>query len=330
MFQYYTYIYLNPLKQGEFRFGKILFNYEPFYVGKGKGDRVNVHFKVVDNQNKMKQRIIDKIRAENENPIIIKLYENITEYTAFRLEKYLINKIGRRDLKLGSLANLTDGGDGASGTLFTSEKRNNMISEKRPIIKYDNRGVVLESFTNIVELSIKYPQLRSNHIHRACKSFGRRKFDNCFWKYCAGESVGSIVELSDEFKPILQYDLDGNFIKEWNCANEARNYISSSGSAILKCCRNNTNGRLYYKFKDYMWFFHNNDLPQNIKSYEENKAKGNNKIVKREVQMYNPYDELLGTYFPKELKNMGFFTKTIYACCNGKYTTTQGHKWKWV
>ena len=46
--------------------------------------------------------------------------------------------------------------------------------------------------------------------------------------------------------------------------------------------------------------------------------------------MYNIDNEFLGTYTPKELKNMEFFTKTIYGCCNNKFKTTQGFKWKWA
>src|ERR1035437_295399 len=327
MFNYYVYIYLNPLKNGNYTFEKLLFNYEPFYVGKGKGIRYKVHSTVIDKGNKLKQRIMNKIKTEDKNPIIIKLYENISEYSAFRLEKYLINKIGRRDLKLGTLANLTNGGDGASGTIFTREKRNNMISNKRSIVKYNNNGIVLEIFENIVDLSIKYPHLPSNNIHRACRSSGRRRVDNCFWKYSDGELIGDIVELNDGFKSILQYDLNGNFIKQWNCANEARNYINSNGSAILKCCRNNAKQQLYYKFKDFMWFFKNDNIVSQIMAYNKNKAMGDNKIVHRIIKMYNLSDELLGIYSPKELKNMGFFTKTIYGCCNNKFKTTQGFKW---
>ena len=44
MFNYYVYVYLNPLKAGEFNVGKFNFNYEPFYVGKGKGWRIGQHF----------------------------------------------------------------------------------------------------------------------------------------------------------------------------------------------------------------------------------------------------------------------------------------------
>jgi hypothetical protein len=330
MFNYYVYIYLNPLKKGKYTFGKFSFKYEPFYVGKGKNYRYKVHLIVSDKINKLKQNTLNKIKKVNKEPIVIKLYENVSEYSAFRLERYLIKLIGRRDLKLGPLVNLTNGGEGTSGTIYTLERRTNMLSEKRKLVQYDNEGNVLNIWINVADVAINYPFLSTNHLHRACRSNGRRKLENCFWKYWDGESIGDIVELNDEFKPILQYDLKGNFIKEWNCANEARGHVNSNGSAILKCCRNNAKQLLYYKFKDFMWFFKNGNIVFQIKTYNENKAAGDNKIVHRDINMYNLSDELLGTYSPKELKNMGFFTKTIYRCCDNKFKTTQGFKWKWA
>jgi hypothetical protein len=288
-----------------------------------------VHSTVIDRRNKLKQHIINKIKTENKNPIIIKLYENISEYSAFRLEKQLIKLIGRRDLKLGSLANLTNGGDGASGTIFTREKRNNMITNKQCIVKYNINGIITEIFENITDLSIKYPHLLTNHIHRACKSSGRRRIENYFWKYGDNESVGDLVELNDEFKQILQYDLNGKFIKKWNSCTELYNFGYSSG-AILKCCRNNGKNIKYYKFKNYMWFFIKDNFQLKIKLYIENNAKGNAKLEQKFINQYNLNNELLNTFSPKELKNIGFFTKTIYGCCNGKFTTSQGYKWKWM
>ncbi|MDA3781463.1 MAG: hypothetical protein PF487_14735 [Bacteroidales bacterium] len=329
MFKFYVYVYLNPLKQGEFCFGKTKVKYEPFYIGKGKSNRINVHNNVIDKRNKLKQHVINKIKLANKNPIIIKLYQNITEYSAFRLEKYFINEIGRRDLGFGTLTNLTNGGEGTSGTQYTREKRNNMISNKQSIIKYNINGIVVETFENITDLSIKYPKTLTNHIHRACKSFGGRKVKNHFWKYGDGELIGDIVELNDKFKEILQYDLDGKFIKEWNCTNKLYS-IGYAGGVILKCCRNNRKNIKYYKFKNYMWFFKNGDITQQLKSYSENNAKGSNRLELRNIKRYSLANELLGTYTPKKLKNMGFFTKTIYGCCNGKFITTQGYKWEWA
>ena len=46
---YYVYVYLNPLKKGNFSFLEncigISFDYEPFYIGRGKNNRYLDHIK---------------------------------------------------------------------------------------------------------------------------------------------------------------------------------------------------------------------------------------------------------------------------------------------
>ena len=37
--KFYVYVYLDPRKPGSFKFGEYEFDYEPFYVGKGKKNR---------------------------------------------------------------------------------------------------------------------------------------------------------------------------------------------------------------------------------------------------------------------------------------------------
>jgi len=83
-------------------------------------------------------------------------------------------------------------------------------------------------------------------------------------------------------------------------------------------------------FKNYMWFFDDGEIKLKIKSYSENKSSGDFKICKKTIKMININGESLGVYTPKELKNLGFFTKTIYSCCDKKFITTQGYKWEWA
>lgn len=49
--------------------------------------------------------------------------------------------------------------------------------------------------------------------------------------------------------PLLQYDLDGNFIKEWPSAREASRKLNLNISGICLCCQNKRNYCGGYKWK---------------------------------------------------------------------------------
>jgi len=112
---YYTYAYLREDKT-------------PYYIGKGKGNRIN-----------SKQR---SIKPPKDKSRIIYLKQNLTEAEAFRHEIYMIAVFGRKDLGTGILHNRTDGGDGASGTVRSVEVKKKqserMSGENNP--HYGKRG----------------------------------------------------------------------------------------------------------------------------------------------------------------------------------------------
>ncbi len=126
---YYTYVYLDPTKKIDNEFG-----YEPFYVGKGKNKRHLVH--LLDAQcgiigdNKLKYNKIKKLLNNDIIPLIIFYAENITDMEALYHEKQLIAKYGTimpvKNVKSGCLSNLTAGGDGTAGKIWTEEQKRNM------------------------------------------------------------------------------------------------------------------------------------------------------------------------------------------------------------
>jgi hypothetical protein len=107
---YYTYAYLREDKT-------------PYYIGKGKGNRIF-------NKNK------GDIRPPKDKSRIIFLKKNLTEAEAFRHEIYMITVFGRKDLETGILRNRTDGGEGASGLVMSEETRKTLselkVGEKNP------------------------------------------------------------------------------------------------------------------------------------------------------------------------------------------------------
>lgn len=94
---FYTYVYRDPLTQ------------IPFLVGKGTKKRAWDHLKRKDKHPATYK--IQKLLREGHLPLI-EIIPAINEEHAFFLEECLISVIGRKDLGLGPLYNLTDGGDG--------------------------------------------------------------------------------------------------------------------------------------------------------------------------------------------------------------------------
>ena len=115
-FKYYVYIYLNPLKPGKYVYNKWMFDYEPFYVGLGSGNRMNNHIANAKNETdryyqSAKSVLIREILNKKLTPVRFKLYEKLTRESADRIERYLIRLIGRNASKKGPLTNVTIGGN---------------------------------------------------------------------------------------------------------------------------------------------------------------------------------------------------------------------------
>jgi hypothetical protein len=128
--EHYVYAYLDPRKPGKYFYGPVCFDYEPFYIGKGIGDRHLFHYyeaqKTVGHSPSRKINKIRRLLNSKIDPIILILLNELSNIDACSLEIELIKSIGRLDLDTGPLTNLTDGGDGGFNKVFTDEIRRNM------------------------------------------------------------------------------------------------------------------------------------------------------------------------------------------------------------
>ncbi len=112
---YYVYLLLDPR---DF--------YSPFYVGKGKGNRWRDHLHPSSariGKNQLKNSIIRKIRESGQDIGMLFWQTKMSEHDALELEKSLIAKFGRRVDGTGILANLTTGGEGTVGRIYTAEEK---------------------------------------------------------------------------------------------------------------------------------------------------------------------------------------------------------------
>jgi hypothetical protein len=121
---------------------------EPFYIGIGKQDGYvfkRAHYKSKQKRNKIWIDITNKTSYEVEI-----LFDNVTWEEACQKEEEFINLYGRINLGTGTLANMTDGGDGTFGLKWSEEsKLNNSIRQKEEKAYWFNKKFTKDHKENI-------------------------------------------------------------------------------------------------------------------------------------------------------------------------------------
>lgn len=178
-----------------------------FYVGIGYLQRAND----TSNRNRWWKNIVAKHGYEVEV-----LEVGLTWEQAAIKEIELIKLYGRRDKGNGILVNLTDGGEGVKGRVWTDEQRKN----KSEFMKLHGHSMP------------KFPteeHKRKLSISKIGNTNRVGKFHTEETKLRIGESKkgSKASDLQREIasktfsKPILQYTLDGVFLREWSSQKEA-------------------------------------------------------------------------------------------------------------
>jgi hypothetical protein len=222
---FYVYVYLDPRKIGPFFYQELEFEYEPFYVGKGRNWRYKYHLLTVKRgkySNLPKNQKIKKIIEDGFEPIIIKYSQNLEEKQSFMIEQELILKIGRKDLNSGPLNNLSNGGEGNGNRKFSEEHRKNLSLAK----------------------SGKTTENMKKHLKNLHKSMigNQRTLGMKFTK----ESIEKMIK--SRIKPIVKMDMQGNVLEEFSSIKEAMEKTKISMKKVLRGTAK-TAGGFFWKYK---------------------------------------------------------------------------------
>ncbi len=170
--EFYVYVYLDSRKPGHYKYGKYQFEYEPFYIGKGFGNRLTKH--LYEHKYSEKVNKINKIKEQTgQIPIILKLSENLTERQALDLEIELIAVIGRNKnwtINKGPLVNQTNGGETSAGYKHTEEAKKNIIKNNRNQVRPKVVGIKISK-----ALKGKYVGENNKHTGKVLSSETRDK-----------------------------------------------------------------------------------------------------------------------------------------------------------
>ena len=137
--RFYVYAYLDMRKKGPFVYGDFVFEYLPFYIGKGTGRRDVMHIYEANStnnvvgHNRYKLRLISKIREETgKDPKIMRIADCLTEQAALDLEAKVISSIGTSYNKMGPLANMILVQEGNAMTGMSGELHHSYGKKRTP------------------------------------------------------------------------------------------------------------------------------------------------------------------------------------------------------
>ncbi len=210
-------------------------NNEIFYIGVGLSIKKGYNrAKDKNNRNKFWEKIVKKYGFTYEI-----LHDNLKPEEALKKEQELISLHGRRNKGKGNLVNLTDGGEGTTNHIKSKKEIENI--RKRSI---GNKNSLGKKHSQETKDLIREKKLGTKHSKKTKKLLseiqkGKKKHTK--------ESKEKIANFN--YKPVIQYDLNMNFIDEFKGAKIASEILNINEASINKCCQGKRNKAGGFKFK---------------------------------------------------------------------------------
>lgn len=201
------------------------------YVGKTVGPldkRLREHLHVAKRGRTHRDNWIKSLLTK---PIIV-LLEECEDFEWERREEYWIGQYRTR------LTNHTEGGEGASGYRHSQESRELMSRRQaRPVLMLGYSGRVIDRFPSIKEAA-RCNNLDPPNIGEALRRGARGSAGSYRWAYedtyDQNNPVPYVRNHDHAFKPVTQYDLEMNVLREWSSTTEAANVLGIKKVGITK------------------------------------------------------------------------------------------------
>lgn len=301
---------------------------EIFYIGVGKSEK-RAYSK--HGRNSHWEKVVNKCEYRAEI-----LADGLTWEQACEFEIMLIRFYGRDDMKLGPLVNKTNGGDNwGTETLESRNRRANKI--KKPVLQYSKDGDLIKEWPSIVDVEKNSGDtcMKRGNIIASCKgkahsAYGfvwRYKDPNKWFPPCYDIRESEERRVEGKRKTVLQYNLQGEFLKEWRSTMDVQRSTGIANTGISLCCKGGipSAGGYLWRYKD-EWF-----PAAYINNYnsKESHEKGSLKTSKPIIQ-YTLEGEFIQEW-PSAVKaanSLGLTKNSIGRCCLGKSNSCGGFVWR--
>ena len=262
------------------------------------------------------------------------LLQTLNDLETFYIDKYDSYKNGY---------NSTPGGQNIY--VYSQEDKDKISkSLSKQVIQYDLYGNFIKVWTSIKEASAEL-NIHKDSISRCCNGRSKRagifiwrKFTENFSLNIEGlakNKIKNILESKDNlnskdgktYKKVIQYSLQGDFIKVFQSYIEAAQSVGlSTSTCISQCCKNKGAS------KGYLWRYYTENYPMkidaNISSHSLIVANKDN----FKIYQYDLHNHLINiwTSYKSITDTLGFNRSGIYQCCNNKLKTYKNYIWSYV
>lgn len=192
------------------------------------------------------------------------------------------------------------------------------VKRRKPVLQYDLQGNFVKEWEGVCCIK----GFKSTNIGACCKG-KLLSSQGYIWKYKESNDFPMKINGIDKWqvfkKHVLQYDLQGNFISEYDSISEASRACGLNMTHIIQCLKG-----VYYTSGRYIWRYKEGKYPKHI---EVPQVKHH---WARSVLQYNLGKELIAEYdnITTAANSTNIGRTSINNCLHGRSKTAGGYIWK--
>ncbi len=191
------------------------------------------------------------------------------------------------------------------------------------ILQYDLNGIFIKEWRCASDIEKKLG-LSQNNIRTCCN----RKAKTCggsIWRYKTKNIPPVVHQVNNEaLRPVLQYDMDANFINEYPSINEACRKTGILSQHIGKCCKGERKsaGKYIWRYKD--------DSHEVI-PYHSRNGKGETHHNAKAVLQFSITGEFIKEWgcISEASRELRININSICGCCRKNNMTAGGFVWRY-